>query len=107
MNDDHVRELQTALSCQANIDKIKVESNHNMQYQAKCAATFLDKDRVTAHKKLKKYAAVSEAIVRDASGNISQVKHEVLFYKEERYCERISGERAVLQERAMRKKKLG
>ena len=49
------------------------------------------KDKVTAQKKLKKHAAASEAIVGDASQNISQLKNEVSFQKEERDYERLSG----------------
>ena len=90
-NDAHVRELQTALSCQANIDEVKVEYHHRMQDQAKCTATLLAKDKVTAQKKMKKHAAASEEIVRDASQNISQLKHEVSFKKLKRDCKRLSG----------------
>ena len=52
-----------------------------MQYQAKRAATVLAKYNITAQKKLKKHAAASEAIVRDVSQKISQLKHEVSFHK--------------------------
>ena len=61
-----------------------MESHHKMWDQAKRASTTLAKDKVTAQKKLKKYAAASEAILRDTSKNISQLKHEVSFHKEER-----------------------
>ena len=91
MNADHVRELQTALSCQANIDEVKVESHQNIQEQAKRAATVLAKEKVTAQKKLKKHAADSQAIVGDASQNIYQLKHELLFQKEERDYKRLAG----------------
>ena len=91
MNAAHVRELRTAISCQASIDKVKVESHHKIRYQAKRSATVLAKDNVTAQKKLKKHAETSEAIVIDASQNISQLKHEVSFQKEERYRERLAG----------------
>ena len=77
MNDAHTRELKTTLSCQVNIDKMKVEYHHNMWDQAKRAATVLVKDKVTEQKKLKKHAAASEAIIGDAYQNISQLKHEV------------------------------
>ena len=80
---------------------------HNMKYQAKRATTVLANEKFTAQKKLKKHSAASEAIARDASKNISQLKNEVLFHKEERYRERISGKKSVLQERATGKKTLG
>ena len=51
----HVRELKTNLSCQVNIDKVKVEYHHKMWDQAKRAGTVLAKDRVTEQKKLMKY----------------------------------------------------
>ena len=54
-----------------------MEYHHKMRYQAKRAATILAKEKVTADKKQKKHAAASEAIVRDASQNISQLKQEV------------------------------
>ena len=66
MNAAHVRELQTYISCQVNIDEVKVECRHNMRYHAKRAATVFYKDKVTAQKKLKKHAASYEAIVGDA-----------------------------------------
>ena len=77
VNAAHVRELQTALSCQANIDKVKLEYHHDMKDQAKRIATVLAKDKVTTQNKLKKHASASEAIVGDASQKISQLKHEV------------------------------
>ena len=101
VNAANVREMQTALSCQANIDEVKVESHHNMQHQAKLSATVLSKYKIIAQKKLKKHAAASEAIVRDASQKISQLKHEVSFQKEERDCERLAGDEAVSQESVM------
>ena len=106
MNTVHVKELQTDISYQANIDKVKVGPNNKMREQAKRAATFLAKDKFTAHNKLNKHAAASEAIVGDASQNISQLKHEVSFQKEERDRERLSWDEVVLQERAIGKKKL-
>ena len=106
MNASHVRELQTYISCQVNIDEVKVECRHNMRYHAKRAAAVFYKDKVTAQKKLKKHAAASEAIVGEAFQNISQLKHEVSFQKEERYCERLSKDEAVLKERDMVKETL-
>ena len=100
MNAAHVRELKTTISVQAKVDRVKVESHHKMQDQAKRADNVLSKDTVTAQKKLKKHSEESEAIVGDASQNISQLKHEVSFLKEDRDHERLSGEYAVLQERA-------
>ena len=77
-----------------------------MRDQEKRAAIVLAKDNVTAQKKLKKHAAASEAIVGYSSQNISQLKHEVLFQKKDRYRERLAGDDALLQERAMGKETL-
>ena len=106
MNAAHVRELQTDLSCQDNNDEVKVEFHHKMRDQAKCEDTVLAKYRVTAQRKLKKHSAASEAIVGDASQNISQLKHEVSSQKEEIYREKLAGNKAVSQEREMGNKTL-
>ena len=97
MTDAHVREMQTALSCQANIDEVKVESHHKMRYQSKRAATVLAKDKFAAQKKLKKHAAACESIVEDEYQNISQLKNLVYFLKEEIDCESLSGGEAMSQ----------
>ena len=81
VNAAHVREMHTAISWQANIDKVKVESHHRIQDQAKYVDTVLAKEKVTAQKELNKHVAASEAIVGDISINISQLKHEVSFQK--------------------------
>ena len=62
-----------------------------MRDQVKRAATVLAQDNVTAQKKLKKHAAASEKIDIDASQNSYELKHEVSFQKEERYCETMAG----------------
>ena len=77
-----------------------------MQDQYKCAAIVLARDKFTAQKKLKKYAAASETIVGDSSQNISQLKHEVSFQKEDRDRERIAGDADLLKEREMGKETL-
>ena len=77
-----------------------------MWEQAKRAATALSKYKVTAQKKTKKNAAASEAIVGDVSKNIYQLKHEVSFWKKDRYHERLAGDLALSQERVMGKKTL-
>ena len=102
----HVRELQTDISFQDNIDEVKVKYQHNMKYQAKRATTVLANEKFTAQKNLKKHSAASEAIVGDASQNISQLKHEVSFQKEDIDHERLSGDKDVSQERAMGKETL-
>ena len=106
MNAVLVRELQTYLSCHANIDKIKVEYHHKMPDQEKLAGTVLAKDKATAHKKLNKYAASSEVIVVDASQKMFQLKNGVLFQKEEIYRERLTGDEDVSQERVIVNKTL-
>ena len=80
---------------------VKVESHRKMGYQEKRAATVFSKDKFTGQKKLKKHAAASEAIIRDASQKISQMKTEVSFHKKERDRESLAGDEAVLLERAM------
>ena len=50
VNAAHVRELQTAISCQANINELRVEYHHKMQDQGKHSGTGLAKDKVTAQK---------------------------------------------------------
>ena len=67
MNAAHVRKLETAISCQANIDEVKEESHHNMKDQEKRAANVLAKYKVTTQKKLKTHAAAYEEIVGDKS----------------------------------------
>ena len=92
MDAAHVRELQTSLLCQTKIVEAKVVSHHKMRDQSKRAATVLDKDKVNAQKKLKKNAVDSESIIGEAYQNISQLKHEVSFQKEEIDRERIAGD---------------
>ena len=71
--------------------------------KAKHATTVLAKDMVTSQKKSKKHEVASEDIVGDATQNISQLKHDVSFQKEEGDRERLAGEKAMSQERAMGK----